>query len=175
MALYGVNRDGKNIKSLGIWGRFDRRGYNWVDVYPIVPGSAKDGEGPIPFEIPIPGRISHLDLWVWGSNLNYYIEVYVRDHQGVVYPLYLGNLGYTGWKNLRTKSPTSIRQSKRSLPRYAGLTFVKFRIWSTPVERVDNFYVYLNQFKVLTDVFESLYDGNELGDPDRVQEFWAKN
>ena len=173
MAMFGTNRDGKGYKSFGIWGKFDRRGYNWIDVYPVKTGTAQ-GEEPEPFEIPIPGRISYLDMWVWGSNLNYYLEAYFRDHQGVVYNLYMGSLAYQGWKNLRTKIPTSIPQSKRILPRLAGLTFVKFRIWTTPVERVDNFYIYFDQMKVLTDTFESLFDGDELADPDRVQELWGQ-
>ena len=175
MQVHGLNKSNLDIKSLGINGRFDRRGYNWVDVYPAKPGSGgDDGEDPEAFEIPIPGRIRYLDLWVWGSNLNYYMEAYFRDHQGVVYALPMGTLAHQGWKNLRVQIPTSIPQSKRVLPRLAGLTFVKFRIWTTPVERVDNFYVYFNQMKVLTDVFESLYDGDELADPDNVQEIWAQ-
>ena len=176
IALYGMNRDEKDLKSFGIWGKFDRRGYNWIDVYPVLTGGEEDEEGdPEPFEIPVPGRINYLDMWVWGSNLNYYMEAYFRDHQGVVHSLNMGSLAYQGWKNLRVKIPTSIRQSKRVLPRLAGLTFVKFRIWTTPAERVDNFYVYFNQMKVLTDIFESLYDGDDLADPDRVQELWAQN
>jgi hypothetical protein len=175
MALYGANKSNLDLKSLGIWGKFDRRGYNWVDIYPTVPGSGGEGEDPLPFEIPIPGRIQYLDMWVWGSNLHYYLEAYLRDHQGVVHTLYMGNLAYQGWKNLRVRIPTSIPQSKRVLPRLAGLTFVKFRLWTTPVERVDNFYVYFNQMKVLTDTFESLFDGDELADPDHVNEIWAKN
>jgi hypothetical protein len=174
MAVFGTNREGKEHQSLGIWGKFDRRGYNWVDIYPIKTGSAEGENGPEPFEIPIPGRIQYLDMWVWGSNLNYYLEAYFRDHQGVVYNLYMGDLAYQGWKNMRTRIPTNIPQSKRVLPRLAGLTFVKFRLWTTPVERVDNFYVYIDQMKVLTDTFESLFDGDELADPDRVQELWGQ-
>jgi len=174
MALFGSNREDRDLQSLGVWGKFDRRGYNWIDIYPIIPGTGGDDEDPEPFEIPIPGRIQYLDLWVWGSNMNYYMEAYFRDHQGVVYNLHLGNLAYQGWKNLRTRIPTSIPQSRRILPRYAGLTFVKFRIWTTPVERVDNFYIYMKQMKVLTDTFESLFDGDELADPERVQELWGQ-
>ena len=172
MQVHGNNKGKLDLKSLGVHGKFDRRGYNWVDVYPAVVGSGGDGEDPEPFEIPIPGRIRYLDVWVWGSNLNYYMEAYFRDHQGVVYALPMGNLAHQGWKNMRAQIPTSIPQAKRVLPRFAGLTFVKFRIWTTPMERVDNFYVYFNQMKVLTDVFESLYDGEELADPERVQELW---
>jgi hypothetical protein len=175
MALFGTNREGRDIKSIGIWGRFDRRGYNWVDLYPIKVGSADSEDGPEPFEIPIPGRLNYLDLWVWGSNLNFYLEAYFRDYQGVVYTINMGDLYYTGWKNLRVRIPTNIPQSKRVLPRLAGLTFVKFRIWTTPGERVDNFYVYFNQMKILTDIFETLYDGDELGDPDQVRKLWAQN
>ena len=176
VALFGYRQpEGEELKSFGIQGRFDRRGYNWIDVYPIATGSADNEEGPEAFEIPIPGRLQSLDLWVWGSNLRYYMEVYFRDYQGVVHTLQLGELGYQGWRNLRVRIPTSIPQSKRILPKLAGLTFVNFRIWTTPMERVDNFYVYFNQMKVLTDIFESLFDGDELADPERVQEPWAQN
>ncbi|GHU68265.1 hypothetical protein FACS189447_10730 [Spirochaetia bacterium] len=171
MAVFGTNRDGKDLKSIGVWGKFDRRGYNWVDLYPVT-GEGDEQEA---FEIPIPGRISYLDMWVWGANLNYYIEASFRDHNGVVHNVYVGNIGFQGWKNMRVAIPNNIRQSKRILPRLAGLTFVKFRIWTTPLERVDNFYVYIDQFKVLTDTFESLYDGDELADPERVNEFWVSN
>jgi hypothetical protein len=172
IAVYGYNRDGsQDIKSLGIHGRFDRRGYNWIDLYPTKGGDGEDADEPA--EIPIPGRIQNLDMWVWGSNLDYYIEVYMRDYNGVVHNLRLGNIGYTGWKNLRINIPTSIAQSKRILPRLAGLTFVKFRIWTQPIEKVGDFYIYFKQFKVLTDTFESLFDGDELANPEHVQELWA--
>ena len=167
MALYGTNREGREIQSLGIWGKFDRRGYNWIDLYPV------SGEGDDPFEIPLPGRIQYLDSWIWGANLNFYVEIYLRDYQGVVHTIRLGDLSFLGWKNLRVRIPTSIPQSKRIPPKLAGLSFVKFRIWTTPLERVDNFYVYMDHFKILTDTFESLFDGDELADPDRVQELWA--
>jgi hypothetical protein len=170
-ALFGLNREGRALKSLGLHGRFDRRGYNWIDLYPVPSDGGDDAE---PYEIPIPGRVNYLDMWVWGSNLNYYIEAFIRDHNGIVHGIPFGSIGYTGWKNLRTRVPSHIRQSKRVLPRHAELTFVKFRIWTTPGEKVDDFYIYFDQFKVLTDTFESLFDGDELSDPDRVQELWAE-
>ena len=174
--LYGVNRNGEqDLKSFGVWGRFDRRGYNWVDIYPVVPDSEGVGEYPEPFEIPIPGRIRSLDMWVWGSNLNYTLEAYFRDYNGVVHAVDLGSISHTGWKNLSVQIPNSIRQEKRILPHLASLSFVKFRIWTTPLERVDNFYIYFNQFKILTDTFETYFDGNDLADPARVQELWATN
>jgi hypothetical protein len=170
MSLYGSNRDGADIRSLGIWGRFDRRGYNWIDVYPVPVGGA-DGET---FEIPIPGRLTSVDVWAWGSNKNYTLEVYLRDSRGVVHTIDLGSLSFGGWKNLQVRIPNSIPQSRRALPRVAGLSFVKFRIWTTPADDVSNVYVYLNQLKVITDVFDVMFDGNDLADPERVQELWGQ-
>ncbi|MDR3343875.1 MAG: flagellar filament outer layer protein FlaA [Treponema sp.] len=168
-ALFGSNRDEQDLKSLGIWGRFDRRGYNWVDVYPVAAGGEEDAEA---VEIPIPGRVRYVDMWVWGSNLKYYIEAYFRDYQGRVYTVKLGSIAYEGWKNLQVAIPSSIPQAKKVLPRLAPLTFIKFRIWTQPNEQVDNFYIYFDQFKVLTDTFEAPYDGDELANPARVQELW---
>ena len=172
IAAFGNNRNGdQDLKSLGIHGRFDRQGYNWIDVYPVKAGDT--GDNPAPVEIPMSGRVRNIDLWVWGANLHLYIEAYVRDHRGVVYIIRLGDVSYTGWKNLRASIPTHIRQSKRILPSLAALTFVKFRVWTQPIEKVGDFYVYFKQFKILTDVFESYFDGDDLADPERVQELWA--
>jgi hypothetical protein len=171
VAVFGYNRagDAPLVKSLGIHGRFDRQGYNWIDVYPVLADNQDGG----PFEIPIPGRVRNFDLWVWGANLRYYIEIYVRDYRGVVYGFKLGDISYTGWKNLQVNLPKNIIQSRRTIPAYAGLRFVKFRIWTQPVERVDDFYIYFKQFKILTDMFDPLFDGNDLADPANVERLWA--
>ena len=173
--LFGDNRQNLDLRSLGVWGRFDRRGHNWIDIYPIETGSGQDGEPPIPFEIPMPGRITAVDVWVWGSNLNLRLEAYFRDHQGLIHVIEMGNLAFSGWRNLLVNVPHTIPQVKRVQPVYAGLSFVKFRIWSSPFERVDNFFVYFNQMKVLTDTFETMFDGNDLADPENVRALWAQN
>jgi len=173
IAAFGYNRggDGPAIRSLGINGRFDRTGYNWIDVYPVL----ADDSDEKPYEILIPGRVHNMDLWVWGANLRYYIEIYLRDYQGVIHCLKLGDIGYIGWRNLRVNIPGNITQSRRTVPAYAGLSFVKFRIWTQPIEKVNNFYIYFKQFKVLTDMFEALFDGNDLADPDHVDRLWSNN
>ena len=172
IAVFGYNRaDGQTIKSFGLNGQFDRMGYNWIDLYPVL----ADDPDQKPYEIPIPGIVKNIDMWVWGSNLRYYIEVFLRDYRGVVFPLRLGDISYPGWKNLDVNVPTSIAQVRRTLPSYAGLSFVKFRIWTQPMERVDNFYIYFKQLKVLTDMYAPLYDGNELSDQAFVERIWSGN
>ena len=182
MALYRNNREQKAIKSLGIWGKFKRMGYNWIDIYPTLKSAGDNAE---PYEIPLPGHVRYLDLWAWGSNLNYYMEVYLRDEQGVIHTLYLGSLFFQGWKNLRVQIPTAIPQRRRIIldPTAAAtlstadknaiyLKFVKFRIWTTPREQVANFYIYLHQLKIMTDVYEKIFDGDEMSDPDWIRENW---
>jgi hypothetical protein len=172
-AAFGYNRssDDPPLRSLGINGGFDRKGYNWVDLYPVL---ADDPDGN-PYEIQIPGRVHNLDMWVWGSNLRYYIEIFLRDYRGVVHSLRLGDIAYIGWRNLRVNVPSGITQARKTLPSYAGLSFVKFRIWTQPTEKVDNFYIYFKQLKVLTDMFEGLFDGNDLADPTNVERLWSNN
>ncbi|MCL2602424.1 MAG: flagellar filament outer layer protein FlaA [Treponema sp.] len=173
-AVFGVNREGADLRSLGLWGKFDRLGDNWIDIYPTVVGSGAGGAAPTPFEIPIPGRIRSIDMWVWGANLHYNLEVFVRDYRGIVHAIPMGSLAFDGWQNLQVQIPTNIPQTRRTLPRYAGLQLVKFRVWTTRTERVDNFFIYFNQLQILTDVFEALFDGNDLADPERVQELWGQ-
>ncbi|MDR2536109.1 MAG: flagellar filament outer layer protein FlaA [Treponema sp.] len=170
VAIFG-NDASKNEgrQSLGIWGKFDRRGYNWIDIYPVEAGA--DENAP-PAVIPIPGRIQYLDMWVWGSNLRYTLEAYFRDHLGVMHVINLGSINHTGWKNLRAQVPSSVPQAKTVLPRLAALEFVKFRVWTDPTERVDNFYIYFDQFNILMDTFETPYDGDILANPGQVQELW---
>jgi hypothetical protein len=167
IAVFGFNRD--DLKSLGIRGRFDRQGYNWIDVYPVS-GMGNDAK---PFEIPMPGRVRYLDLWVWSANVDLYIDAMVRDYQGIVHTIHFGNIAHTGWKNLRANIPNNVRQEKRVLPSHAGLTFVKFRIWTQPIEKVGDFYIYFKQLKALTDTFETMFDGDALADPDLIPGLWA--
>jgi hypothetical protein len=167
-------------KSLGIQGSFDRRGYNWVDIYPT--------EADVRTEIPLLGRTRAIDVWVWGANLNYTLEAYIRDNRGMIHIIPLGSLRYIGWKNLRANVPEGIPLVANVMPRGTyDTSFVKFRLWTDPNERtylglerdaqggiskIIPFYVYIAQLKVLTDVFESIYDGDQLGNPRYIEQLW---
>lgn len=187
VALYGTNLPvGKDLRSLGVAMLFDRKEYNWVD---IVPGK-KTGEGDKttyePIELPLPGRVKMLDMWVWSSNFSYYMEAFVRDYKGIVYTIELGDLNFIGWKNLRINIPESIPQAQKYLPRHEALKLVKFRIWTrpnenvalvtddpkaTPMDRSVKFY--FDNIKVLTDTFEALFDGDNLTKKDVLDSTWG--
>jgi len=168
-SLYGKNKDGEDLRVLGLRGKFLRKGYNYVE---IVPGTG-EGDGFEPKPIPIPGRVHFIDLWVWGSNHAYTLEAHVRDFQGIDHVLSFGSIQFVGWKNLQVRVPGSIPQSWQYLPRRQGLELIRLVLWTQPLEKVDDFYMYLDQIKVTTDVFETSYDGNNLAEADELQEIWG--
>jgi hypothetical protein len=172
--------DEESRRSLGINSSFTRRGYNWVDVYPEGGDLEQKGVG-----FDIPGRVQYLDMWVWGSNLNYTLEAYFRDYNGVIHTVDMGSLAYAGWKNLRVRIPSNFSQTKKVLPNYTPLRFVKFRIWTSPTEIVDQpdltdprqktgVFIYFDNLRVLTDMFEAPYDGRELEDINKTRQLWAE-
>ena len=82
-------------KFMGLEVKFDRQGDNWVDIYPQKKdANGKDG----PYEIPFKGRISRLDLWVWGAHYAYELEILVRDCNGRVHTLSFGPVNHEGWE-----------------------------------------------------------------------------
>ena len=173
--LYRKEPEGKTLRVLGIHGKFNRMGYNFVEIYPAKIGKDKDGkEKNVPTEILFPGRVKNLDLWVWGSNYDYYLEVHVMDYRGINHVLPLGSIKYKGWKNLSVNIPNYIPQSVIYAPALKGLKLVKFVLWTKPTEKVDDFYVYFDEIKVFSDIFENLWDGEGLGDPKRIQEIWSE-
>jgi len=172
--LGGDQEAAQNARSMAVAMLFDRKEYNWID---IVPGTREKT-----VELPLPGRVKMIDMWVWSGNFDFYLEAFVRDYRGVVYTIPMGNLNFIGWKNLRINIPDNVPQAKKYLPKRQGLTLVKFRIWTRPtevvaipgtegqepVDRAVKFY--FNNIKILTDTFESLFDGDALSDPKVYQE-----
>ncbi len=172
-ALYRRNQEGnETLLSFGVHGKFNRKGYNYVELIPVEQENDEEGK-PIPREVALPGRVASLDLWVWGANLAYYVEAHIRDHRGIVHVIKMGDIDYLGWKNLRSSIPTYIPQSVTHAPLFRGLNLVKLVVWTHPTERVDDFYIYFDQLKIFTDVFEDLFDGDDLADPEYVDQLWA--
>lgn len=147
----------ENKYVMGVRAAFTRKGYNSIYIYPEE-------------EIVIPGYVKKLDIWVWGANYYYNLEVHLRDYRGIVHKLRLGSLHYMGWKNLSLEIPGYIPQYIRYLPMEKPLTIVRFVIWSEPTERVDDYMVYFDRLKVLTDMYKQRFDGDILAD--KYREIW---
>ena len=172
-ALFGANRDNLDLKVLGVQASFDRQGYNYLEFIPVE----KDQSGTLqPAPIDLVGRVQTLDLWVWGSNYDYYMEAHVMDYTGRVHVLPLGGLKYVGWNNLKARIPSYIPQAGGHITPggfLKALKLVKLVLWTKPTENVAGFNVYLDQIKILTDSFVTRFDGDDLADPAYVQEIWA--
>lgn len=169
-ALFGRNPTNQNLEVLGVNAAFDRQGYNHLDIFPVT----KNSKGQLVSDpIPIPGRVQTLDVWVWGSDHAFTMDVEVEDYNGMMYMLRLGSLDFAGWRDLAVNIPNYIPQSVRTIPKLRGLKLVKFVIWTDPTANVSNFYVYLDQVKVLTDTFQQRIDGAGLADPSTVQQIWS--
>jgi hypothetical protein len=180
-ALYRVEPEGAELRSLGVQAAFDRQGYNFLEFVPMEEN--QDGELVDSF-VPIPGQVRYLDMWIWGSNFDYYVDVHIRDYRGVVHVLKLGDIRYRGWRNLRVQIPTWIPQDVRYTAEFVGqsgefqsglrsLELVKIVLWTRPSERVTGFFVYFDEIKVETDMYRDPFDGEMLATETAVQELWS--
>jgi hypothetical protein len=182
-ALYRREPEGVELRSLGVQAAFTRRGYNYLEIMPaeydddgnlvprVIPGS-EDSDSPRT-GIPIPGLVTMIDLWVWGSNHEYYLEIQLRDYRGMIHNLRVGDIAHRGWRNHRVHVPTWIPQTIRYVPEKQGLELVKITLWTKPEEKVDDFFVYFDELRVMSDLYDEPFDGDELADPERIQELWA--
>ena len=145
-------------KVFGVQTAFERKGDNWFEIFP-----SKDGA---PFEVPFVGTITQIDFWIWGANYNYYLEVLVRDANGVVHVLPAGSLAFHGWKNIVVNIPGWMCQHSTVRSGREVLSFVGFRIRTDAEAPVDNYIVYFDQIKYTTNSLSLIYDGYELKDVD---------
>lgn len=180
-ALYRDPPQGETAyRALGARAAFDRQGYNYLE---FIPAETNDEGNLAPRAIPIPGRVRNMDVWVWGSNFNYYMDAHLRDYRGMVHVVKLGDLNFRGWRNLRLQIPSFIPQSTRYTAEFIGgevqndlrsLELVKLVLWTQPQERVNGFFVYLDEIKVETDIYRDPFDGEDLRDPEFIEQLWSQ-
>lgn len=155
--------------SLGIKAQFIRKGYNWLEVYPVKADSGIMANGKPnpsmkgkPTFIELVGVVKSLDMWVWGGNYRYWLEFYLTDYKGFLNRLSAGDLAFVGWRNVRTKVPDYIPQAEYHVPFLRALKMSMIKIWANPTERADQFYVYLDYMQVQTDVYMQRFNGDDL-------------
>lgn len=179
-ALYRREPEERTLRALGVQAAFDRKGYNFLE---YIPAQRDESGEMVPRSITLPGRVHHIDMWVWGSNFNYYVDIHVQDYRGIPHVLRLGDINFRGWRNLRIPVPHTIPQDSRFTAEIlAGnvvsdarsLELTKIVLWTRPMERVNGFFVYFDEINVETDLFREPFDGEELQDPDFIQNLWAE-
>ena len=157
---------------LGVQAAFDRRGYNWLEFIPVS-GEEDENGNPIAEPIPIVGSPVSISLWAWSPNNDFYVEVHLRDYRGITHQIRLGHTNYLGWRQLQATIPGSIPRSMRNAPFARPMELVKIVLWTRPDANVAGFQFYLDQIRVLTDVFVNRYDGEGLANPDFIRETWG--
>ncbi len=145
---------------LGIkeWGY--KRGFNWTEIKPPTP-------------IEVVGRIKGLSIWAVGRNYRHRLEVWVKNYQGIEYPIDMGSLNYRGWRQLKARIPMFIPYYTKYIPQYKNMFITKIVIRHDPNEISGKFYVYIDNLEAIVDTYIDPYDGddliNELG-----QERWEE-
>jgi hypothetical protein len=141
---------GKEEKTvMGIKACFSNKGYNWIVVEPKK-------------QILLNGITKAVDLWVWGAGYDYDLYIVLKNWQGLYYSLYMGNLKYYGWRNLRVEIPDYISQYTQYVPRLKPLEIIRLKLIANPNEKPDDFYVYFDYMQAQVDVYEERYNGDGL-------------
>ncbi|MCQ2611156.1 MAG: flagellar filament outer layer protein FlaA [Treponema sp.] len=132
---------------LGVKVEFFRRGVNSIYITAVRP-------------LPIEGVTKTISMWVAGRNQNHDLWVLVQDYFGHNYELYMGNLGFSGWKQMTLAVPPSedgehgIVQSSPYYGDRPGLRIVGFRIDCNPMLARGTYFVYFDDLRAVTDLYE---------------------
>lgn len=110
--------------------------------------------------LPVEGTTKTISLWVCGRNQDHEMYVLVQDYFGRNYELYLGSLGFSGWKKLTCVVPPSpdgehgIVQSSAYYGDKPGLKILGFRVDCNPMQARGSYYMYLDDLRVVTDLYD---------------------
>ena len=139
--------ESEDTQVLGVRVDFFRRG---LDSFTITSGRP----------LPIEGTVKTISMWVCGRNQDHEMYVMVQDYFGRNYELYLGNLGFSGWKKLTCVVPPSldgehgIVQSSAYYGDKPGLKILGFRVNCNPMQARGSYYIYLDDLRAVTDLYD---------------------
>lgn len=154
---------GMNIpdeKVLGVKVSFYRRGCNSFEVYAVKP-------------LPVEGISKTASVWVVGRSYPHTLKLIVEDFWGKRFDLYVGKLNHAGWKlmtvaippqNVASSSP-GIVQKDYHYRTGMGLKIVGFRIECDLEEAYGNYYIYFDDLRVVSDLYEmDIRDKDDMAD-----------
>lgn len=110
--------------------------------------------------IPITGITKTVSVWVCGRNMQHEMWLLVQDYNGNNFELWMGNLQFSGWKRMTVAIPPSfdgvhgIVQNSAYYGDKPGLRIVGFRVDCNPMEAKGAYYIYLDDLRAVTDVYE---------------------
>ena len=141
------NQEMEDTKVFGVKTEFFRRGVNSFYITAARP-------------IPIEGVTKTVSVWVCGRNMGHQMWLLVQDYNGNNFEIWMGSLEFSGWKKLTTAIPPSpdgehgiIQQSVYHGDK-PGLRIVGFRVDCNPMEAKGSFYMYLDDIRAVTDLYD---------------------
>lgn len=121
--------------------------------------------------IAIEGITKTISMWVCGRNQGHDLYVLIEDYFGRSYELYMGNLGFSGWKKLTAVVPPSpdgehgIVQHSAYYGDRPGVRIIGFRVDCNPMLARGTYYVYFDDLRCVTDLYDMLnHDEDDMAD-----------
>lgn len=150
----------EDSKVFGVKTEFFRRGVNSFYITAARP-------------IPIEGVTKTVSIWACGRNMGHELWLLVQDYYGNNFEIWMGSLEFSGWKKITTAIPPSpdgqhgiVQQSVYHGDK-PGLRIVGFRVDCNPMEAVGSYYLYLDDLRAVTDLYDM-----ENKDEDDMMDNW---
>ena len=151
-------KEDEDTQVLGVRVDFFRRGINSFTIKAGRP-------------LPIEGTVKTISMWVCGRNQDHELYALVQDYFGSNFELYMGSLGFSGWKKLTCVVPPSpdgehgIVQSSVYYGDKPGLRLVGFRVDCNPMQARGQYYVYFDDLRAVTDLYDmENHDEDDMSD-----------
>ncbi len=147
-------------KVLGVKVSYYRRGHSSFEVRPVK-------------ALPVEGIAKTASVWVIGRSFPHVMNLLVEDFWGHQFEIYVGKLNHSGWKLMTVAIPPQgasgqgIIQKDYHYGTSMGLKIVGFRIDCDPAEAYGHYYIYFDDLRVVSDLYEV-----DLRDPDDMQDNW---
>ena len=152
------SKENEDTQVLGVKVEFFKRGINSFYITSQRP-------------IPIEGVTKTVSVWVCGRNMGHELYLLVEDYFGRNYELYMGSLGFSGWKKLTAVVPPSpdgehgIVQHSAYYGDKPGLRIIGFRVDCDPMLSRGAYYMYLDDLRCVTDLYDMQnHDEDDMAD-----------
>ena len=139
-AKYGIPASYAKERVLGVKVEYIARGYNWFTVVPVKP-------------VVIEGITQSISVWVAGRNYNHWMKMVLQDFYGKERHVFVDRLRFIGWKELKVSIPETVVQRDFHFVDKIGIKFNGFVIECDPIETFGVYYLYLDELRAVTDVF----------------------